>query len=58
MPKKGQKGLTFKVGFVDGIEGFIKRHPELGWASTPEAVRHAWNKFVAEYEEEKGEKPE
>lgn len=51
MPQPNQKGLTFKADFVDGIKEFIDKHPELGWTSVPEAVRHAWNNFTAGYHE-------
>ncbi|GAI08654.1 unnamed protein product [marine sediment metagenome] len=51
MPQKGQRGLTFRAKFIEGIEEFIDKHPELGWTSVPEAVRHAWINFAAEYEE-------
>jgi len=56
MPQPGQRGLTFRASFVKGIEEFIDRHPELGWAAVPEAIRYAWNKFVAGYEEKIKEK--
>ena len=49
MPQPGQKGLTFKAGFIEGIEEFVDKHPELGWAGVPEAIRYAWNKFTVEY---------
>ena len=50
MPQPGQKGLTFRASFVKGIEEFTDKHPELGRAAVPEAIRYAWNKFAAEYE--------
>ncbi len=51
MPQPGQRGLTFKAKFIKEIEEFIYKHPELGWAGGPDAIRYAWNKFAAEYEE-------
>ena len=50
MPQYGQKGVTFKAKFVEGIEEFIVKYPELGWTSVPEALRSAWNSFAFEYE--------
>jgi len=49
IPQVGQKGLTFRADFVDGVEKFRNDHSELGLTSTPEAIRYAWNNFVAEY---------
>ncbi|GAI45375.1 unnamed protein product [marine sediment metagenome] len=49
MSKQDVRGITVKADLIKDIEGFIDRNPELGWATAPEAVRYAWNKFVAEY---------
>jgi len=54
MPLPEQRGLTFKAKFIKEIEEFIDKHPELGWAAVPEAIRYAWNKFVAEYKDKIG----
>ena len=52
MPQSNQRGITLKSGFIEGIEKFIRDHPELGWTGVPEALRYTWNKFIIDYGKE------
>ena len=49
IPQVGQKGVTFRADFIDGIEKFRNEHSDLGLTSNPEAMRYAWNFFVFEH---------
>ena len=40
MVHDNEKAITVKREFYEGIEKFIKDHPELGWTGVPEAIRY------------------